>query len=142
MRISEPGLNLIRQHEGCRLEAYKDSAGVWTIGFGSTRHVHEGMKITLSEADDRLEQDVKVAEDAIARHVTVSLKQSQWDALVSFVFNVGVGAFADSTLLQELNAGNELYVPRELTRWVHAGGKPLKGLARRRVDEAALFLRD
>jgi lysozyme len=80
--------------------------------------------------------------DAVHEHVDVDLLQSQFDALVLFVFNVGSGAFADSTLLKEVNAGRHEYVARELTRWVHAGGKPLKGLARRRVAEASLYLND
>jgi len=142
MKISEEGLDFIRRFEGFRSEAYQDSAGVWTIGYGTTEGVHPGMKVNRDEAERMLADDVEWAEAAVNDLVRRELGQSQFDALVSFVYNLGKPALRSSTLLQEVNAGNEAYVAREFVRWVHAGGRPLKGLARRRVAEADLYLQD
>jgi len=142
MKISEEGLDFIRRFEGFRSEAYRDSADVLTIGYGTTEGVHPGMTVNRDEAERMLADDVEWAEAAVNDLVRRELGQSQFDALVSFVYNLGKPAFRTSTLLQEVNAGNEAYVAREFVRWVHAGGKPLKGLARRRVAEADLYLQD
>lgn len=142
MRTSQRGLDLIKGYEKLRLTAYKDSAGVWTIGYGHTRTAAPGMQITEDQADALLREDLRDAEDAVNALVTTRLNQGQFDALVSWTFNLGQGALAQSSMLDDVNAARHAYVPREMTRWVHAGGRPLKGLARRRVDEAKLYLED
>ena len=140
MKTSATGLRLIKTIEGLRLRAYRDAKGVWTIGYGHTKGVRRGMTCTRRQAAQWLREDVASAEAAVTRLVTRRLRQCQFDALVSFVFNIGAGAFRRSTLRRVVNAGDHAYVPRELTRWVHAGGRPLLGLARRRVVEADLYL--
>lgn len=139
-RISPEGLALIKQWEGCKLRAYKDAVGVWTIGYGSTgAHVRPGMTITQAEADNLLIADLARFERAVEKLVKVPLSDGQFAALVSFAFNVGEGALAKSTLLKKLNAGNHGAVPAELMKWVNAGGKKLQGLVNRRAAEAGLW---
>lgn len=139
-RINAAGLALIKQWEGCRLEAYKDVAGVWTIGYGSTGpHVIPGMKISRDEAERLLRTDLRRFEDGVARLVKVELNENQFSALVSFAFNVGLGAFQKSTLLRRLNAGDYDAVPAQLMRFSYAGGKRVAGLANRRAAEAGLW---
>lgn len=116
LTMSEQGLGLLRDREGCRLEAYLDSVGVPTIGVGHTTGVHMGMTITAEEALELLREDLKWSEAAVNNGVSVPLKQNQFDALVSFVFNVGQGAFASSTLRRRLNAGDP-YAVDEFDRW-------------------------
>src|SRR5690606_31851608 len=117
-RISAAGLAHIKKWEGCKLTAYKDVAGVWTIGYGSTgNHVKPGMKITQSEADALLRKDLDRFERSVSSHVKVPLNDNQFAALVSFSFNVGTGAFQKSTLLKKLNAGDYNAVPTELMKW-------------------------
>ncbi|MGO4738667.1 lysozyme [Bosea sp. 2KB_26] len=141
-RISDEGLALIKRWEGCRLTAYRDVAGVLTIGYGSTgAHVRPGMKITQAEADQLLVKDLARFERAVETLVKVPLNEGQFAALVSFAFNVGEGAFAKSTLLKRLNAGNYAAVPRELMKWVNAGGKKVEGLVNRRAAEGGLWAR-
>lgn len=139
-RISPEGLALIKQWEGCKLRAYKDAVGVWTIGYGSTgAHVRPGMTITQAEADNLLIADLARFERAVEKLVKVPLSDGQFAALVSFAFNVGEGALAKATLLKKLNAGNYGAVPAELMKWVNAGGKKLQGLVNRRAAEAGLW---
>lgn len=140
MHISEEGLQLIKKHEGLRLKAYKCPAGVWTIGYGSTRGVTEGMEITEEEADERLRKDIEVAERCVNASVKVTLTQGQFDALCSFAFNLGCGALGKSTLLRLLNHGQDDLAAQEFAKWVNAGGKKLPGLVARRKDEAELFM--
>lgn len=137
--IDEAARNAIRHFESCRLEAYRDAAGVWTIGWGSTRGVTPGMSITPAEAERRFEDDLAPAEAAVASLVKVPLTDGQFGALVSFVFNCGAGTLRTSTLLRLLNGGDYAAVPAELRRFRFAHGKPLKGLALRRAAEAALW---
>lgn len=144
MKTSPAGIALIQQFEGRRLEAYKCPAGIWTIGYGHTSaagapEVKPGMTITKQEANDILVRDLVKYENAVDRLVKVPLTQNQFDALVSFTFNVGEGALAKSTLLKKLNAGNYDAVPAELMKWTRGGGKELPGLVRRRRAEAALW---
>lgn len=144
MRLSKNGRDLIKRHEGLSLQAYIDPVGVWTIGYGHTgKAARQGASITIERAQNLLTQDVREAEAAILRLVTQQLSQGQFDALVSFVFNVGTGAFEASTLLRELNAGKYHAVPGQLRRWVYGtvnGTKViLPGLVRRRSDEAVLW---
>ena len=140
MRIGSDGLNLIKQFEGLSLKAYKCPAGVWTIGYGSTKGVKQGMVITERQAVERLKQDVRVAEVALNK-LGVNFAQNQFDALCSFIFNLGAGAFATSTLKKRILAqADDEAICAEIVKWHNAGGKPLTGLKRRRVAEANLFI--
>lgn len=142
-RINEEGLQLLRQWEGLRLEAYQDVAGVWTIGYGSTAGVREGQVITTMEALRRLKIDLYGAEHSVETLVEVPLTDNQFSALVSFVYNVGREAFKRSTLLKKLNKGDYASVPLELAKWTKAkvNGKLqyVDGLANRRAAEAGLW---
>ena len=139
MQISKAGLDLIKQFEGLYLKAYRCPAGVPTIGYGHTAGVAMGQTITQQQADDYLRRDVRQFERAVARLVTVPLTQGQFDALVSFAFNLGEGALAQSTLLRLLNAGDYAGAAAQFDRWNKAGGRVLPGLVRRRAAERALF---
>ncbi|MFK7888037.1 MAG: LysM peptidoglycan-binding domain-containing protein [Gammaproteobacteria bacterium] len=139
LSLSQDGVDLIKSFEGLRLNSYQDSGGVWTIGYGHTSGVGPGQTITQAQADSFLRQDVQWAENAVRDNVDVPLTQNQFDALVSFTFNVGAGAFAGSTLLRNLNAGDYAGAQEQFGRWVNADGQRLEGLVRRRGDEAALF---
>lgn len=140
MKISQAGKNLIISFEGLRKEAYKCPAGVWTIGVGSTvPAVKAGDVVTKQEALARFDNDLIRFENAVDRLVKVPLSQNQFDALVSFTFNVGEGALAKSTLLKRLNRGEYAAVPAELMKWTRGGGKELPGLVRRRRAEAAMW---
>jgi lysozyme len=139
MKISQEGVNLIKHFEGCRLEAYKCPAGVWTIGYGHTKGVKEGDAIEQEAAEAFLIEDLEAFEQAVARLVKVPITQQQFDALVSFTFNLGAGNLAASTLLRKLNNYQYIEVPEQMMRWVKAGGQVLDGLIRRRAAEAALF---
>ena len=113
MQLSNKGHDLLKYFEGCELEAYQDSVGVWTIGYGHTKGVHEGMEVELT--------------------------QEQFDALVVWVYNLGPTNFKNSTLLKRINEGNFEDVPYQMKRWNKAGGKVLLGLERRREAEAKMF---
>jgi lysozyme len=139
MQTSPRGLALIKEFEGLRLEAYRCSAGVWTIGWGSTRNVRPGQTITEAAANERLAFDLRHAEAAVKRHCPPTIRQHQFDALVSFVFNLGAEAFRYSTLLQMIQRGDLKRAAEEFDRWVHADGKVSVGLARRRAAERKLF---
>lgn len=140
MKTSDAGLNLIKQFEGLSLKAYKCPAGVMTIGYGSTSGVKQGMVITERQAVERLKQDVRVAE-VVLNKLDVNFTQNQFDALVSWNFNLGVGAFATSTLKKKIVArADDESICAEIVKWVNAGGKPLVGLKRRRVAEANMFI--
>lgn len=145
MKTSKNGIQLIKQFEGCRLKAYKCPAGVWTIGIGHTGTVNgkpivEGMTITELMAETLLAIDLQKFENAINTLVKKSLTQNEFDSLTSFVFNVGIGAFRNSTMLRLLNQGNFSEAALQFQRWNKAGGKVLKGLTRRRLAEKMLFL--
>ncbi|WP_412058351.1 lysozyme [Bartonella sp. DGB2] len=145
-RISKEGLALIKQWEGLRREAYCDSAGVWTIGYGHTAaagapYPKQGMVLREQEAQALLLQDLHQYEQAVDGLVGVELNDNQFSALVSFCFNVGVDAFERSTLLKKLNQGDYTCVPSELAKWVQAGGKRVVGLVNRRAAEAGLWAR-
>lgn len=132
----------IKTAEGLRLTAYKDGGGVWTIGYGHTgADVREGLTIPLSEAERLLTRDLRVAEGHVNDAVKVKLTQNQFDALVSFVYNVGGGAFRSSTLLKLLNAGDYGNAADQLLRWNKDNGKVVDGLTNRRREERSLFLR-
>lgn len=132
----------IKTAEGLRLTAYKDGGGVWTIGYGHTgSDVREGLTIPLSEAERLLTRDLRVAEGHVNDAVKVKLTQNQFDALVSFVYNVGGGAFRSSTLLKLLNAGDYEGAANQFPRWNKDNGKVVNGLTNRRHEERELFLR-
>ena len=139
MEISQEGLSLIKKFEGCELESYKCAAGVWTIGYGSTKGVEEGMEISQERADMLLLEDVEVFEEAVSKLVEVPLEQNQFDALVSWTFNLGSTNLQNSTLLKVLNNKDYEGVPSQIKRWNKAGGEVLQGLVRRREAEALLF---
>jgi lysozyme len=143
MKTSQHGLDLIKKHEGFRSTAYPDPGSrdgkPWTIGYGHTRGVRKGMVITKTQATSFLRTDLKTAENAVNNAVKVGLNQNQFDALVSFVFNVGVGAFKRSTLLKRLNAKNYTGAAEQFARWNKNDGRVMKGLVKRRKAEAALF---
>ena len=142
MKTSETGLNLIKKHEGLRLKAYKCPAGVWTIGYGHTLGVRPWSIITEAQAEQKLREDVVVAERAVDQlyYLWVELKQCQYDALVSFIFNIGVNAFKQSALRKKVvcNPADPL-IRLEFERWVYVDGKKLPGLITRRNDEAELY---
>ena len=140
MNISEAGLALIREFEGCKLEAYLDSVGIPTIGVGHTAGVKMGDICTQDQADTWLRTDVQVAVRCVANSVTGVLSQGQIDALTSFVFNLGCGALRNSSLLRMLNAGHDDAAAQQFERWNHAGGRVLAGLTARREAEKELFL--
>lgn len=132
--------DLVRRYEGFSATAYRCPANVWTIGVGHTNGVTEkSAPISEEEAMALLHEDLEEAASGVNRLVKVPLTQGQFDALVSFVFNLGAGSLASSTLLKKLNASDYLGAAEEFNRWVHGGGKVLPGLVRRRVEERALF---
>ena len=147
MRTSDKGIALIKRHEGLRLNAYPDIAHGWsraTIGYGHTSQagpptVKQGMAITEAEAERILRQDLIKFEGAVSALVSVPLTQSQFDALVSFTFNLGPGNLQSSTLLRKLNAGDYTGAAAEFPKWNKAGGKVLQGLVNRRADERRMF---
>lgn len=139
MHTSQKGLDLIKSFEGLRLTAYKCPADVWTIGYGTTAGVKPGQTITKERAEELLREDVKRFEEQVLRLVKMPLTQGQFDALTSFVYNLGAGNLSNSTLLRLLNAGDYAGAAAQFERWNKAGGKVLAGLARRRAAERALF---
>ena len=139
MTYSKTGEQLTARFEGCRLQAYPDTGGVWTIGYGHTHGVQPGMTCTLGQAQAWLEQDTRAAADAVNGLVTAPLKQPEFDALVDFVFNLGVGAFSRSTLLRDLNAGNLAAAAAQFPLWDHDAGRVLAGLLHRRLAEEMEF---
>ena len=139
MKISAEGLALIKKFEGCELEAYKCSAGVWTIGYGHTKGVEEGMTITKDQAEEMLLEELVEYEKAVEEAVHNQLDQCMFDALVSWTYNLGPTNLNSSTMLKVLNAGQYDEVPAQMKRWNKAGGKVLEGLVRRREAEALLF---
>jgi len=140
MEISQLGIDLIKRFEGCRLTAYKCPAGIWTIGYGHTGNVQKGQKITQEEADRLLKADLIVHCNNVSRLVRVPLNQNQFDALVSFEYNVGYGNFAKSTLLKLINQKKYDEAAEQFKLWKYARGVVLAGLVRRRAAEKALFL--
>lgn len=139
MRISDAGIDLIKRFEGCRLVAYLDAVGVWTIGYGSTVDVAPGMQITMAQAEDRLRRDLEDAERAVNDLVTAPITQAQFDSLVSWTYNLGRGNLQKSTLLRHLNAGKYADAGYEFSKWDKAGGHVLAGLTARRRAEQRMF---
>ncbi|NQY80383.1 MAG: lysozyme [Candidatus Caenarcaniphilales bacterium] len=151
MKTSEKGIKLIKEFEGFRNKAYLCSAGVWTIGYGSTRYspkrkVKQGDQISLEEAEELLANDLIKFETAVNKFVTVKINQNQFDALVCFIYNIGEGAFKSSTLLKKLKLKDFTGTADEFLRWNKAPSpstgklRALPGLTRRRTAERKLFL--
>jgi len=139
MHISNEGINLIKKFEGCELEAYKDAVGVWTIGYGHTKNVREGMTISKEQADNMLLNELDEYCEHVEKAVKIDLKQNEFDALVSWTYNLGPTNLNESTMLKVLNDKDFNEVPHQIKRWNKAGGKVLQGLVRRREAEALLF---
>jgi lysozyme len=142
MGISQKGLNLIKQFEGLRLTTYRCSAGVLTIGYGHTgSDVKEGMTITQAQAEELLKNDVKRFEIGVSTLTAgIPLTQNQYDALVSFAYNVGLGAFQSSTLLKKLRENpKDPAISTEFAKWNKAGGAVVAGLTNRRAQESQLY---
>lgn len=144
MKISEKGIALIKSFEGLRLESYLCPGKKWTIGYGHTGKVNgmslkKGIVITRQESYFLLKEDINKFEDAINKYVKVDISQNQFDALVSFAYNVGIANFRLSTLLRKLNKKYYIGASKEFSRWNKAKGKVLDGLIRRRESERVLF---
>lgn len=140
MKISNQGIELIKKFEGCKLTAYRDSVGIPTIGIGHTRGVKMGMKITLQQAADFLRDDLAYCEKTL-NGIGVVFTQNEYDALCSWVFNLGVGSFTWSTMYKRIVArADKESITDEMVKWVYAGGRSLLGLKRRRVEEANMYL--
>ncbi len=141
LAVSVAGLAVIASYEGTRTTAYQDSVGVLTICAGHTKYVRPGDRRTLGECEQLLKEDASEAGAAVSRLVKVDLTQDQYDALVSFTFNLGSGSLAKSTLLRKLNAGDCQGAAKEFPRWNKAGGEVLRGLTKRRLTEQSMFLK-
>lgn len=145
MQISKTGIELIKRFEGLELKAYQDSVGVWTIGYGWTqpvdgKKVGPGMVIDQVTADRLLKCGVVQYELGINQLVKMKITQGQFDALVSFAYNLGLRSLSTSTLLQKLNTGDIQGAADQFSRWVNAGGVKLNGLVKRRAAEREMFL--
>lgn len=152
MQPSQAAIDLVKASEGLRIEAYRDAGGVYTIGWGHTAAVHEGMRITEQQAEEFLAADLAEASRIVLRAVTVPLSQSELDALTDFVFNVGSGERGvkdgfvtlkrggPSTLLRLINAGQKQAAAQQFKYWNMADGQVQPGLVTRRAKETELFL--
>lgn len=139
--MTKEGIDLIKRFEGCRLTAYKCPAGVWTIGYGHTKGVKEGQRISEAEAERMLAEDLQYFEQMVGMMVTQPLEAHQMDALISFAYNCGVMALKGSTLLKRVNANpKDPRIREAFMMWNKAGGKALQGLVKRREAEANLYL--
>ena len=144
MKISRSGIDLITRWEGCKLTAYLDGGGVWTIGYGHTSaagapEVQRGLKISLQDAKDIFVRDVVKYEAAVDKAINRPMTQGQFDAMVSLCYNIGPGAFAGSTLVRKFNAGDIAGAKRAFGSWIKDNGKVVKGLQNRRADEQNHF---
>ena len=142
MKMSKKGIELIKKYEGLRLTAYKCPAGVWTIGYGHTKGVKEGQKITNSQAEELLKEDLRVFENGVNKW-NLQINQYQFDALVYFAFNLGLKKKKKSTLLKKVQANpQDKTIKDEFLKWVNAGGRKLEGLVRRRNEEAEMYFKE
>jgi lysozyme len=139
MNISQEGISLIKKFEGCELEAYKCAAGVWTIGYGHTKDVKEGDSILKEDAESMLVHELQEYCNDVDIAVKVDLKQNEFDALVSWTYNLGLTNLNSSTMLKVLNEGKHDEVPAQMKRWNKASGQVKQGLVRRREAEALMF---
>lgn len=139
MVISNKGTSLIKDFEGFRTHAYQDAVGVWTIGYGHTKGVQPNDIISAAQGDKMLSEELAEYEEYVNNLVKVPLHQHQFDALVSWTYNLGPSNLQGSTLLKVLNEGKYTEVPAQIRRWNKAGGRELEGLTRRREAEAQMF---
>ena len=140
MTYSKTGFTLTESFEGCKLTAYQDSVGVWTIGYGTTGpDVYEGLTITQAQAEGLLADRIALAASCVNTAITVQLTQPEFDALVDFTYNLGCRAFCNSTMRRLINEGNMAAAAVQFDSWDHAGGKVVAGLLRRRQAETTEF---
>ena len=141
-RLDEAGLHFLANAEGKRNSKYKDSAGYWTIGIGHLIKKGESFPDTMTDKEvyDLFKNDIKGFEDSVNKIVKIPLNQKQFNALVSFTFNLGIGAFSGSTLLRKLNSNDVAGAANEFLKWNKAGGEVIQGLVFRRQRERELFL--
>lgn len=139
-RMMMRDIDIVRKWEGCKLKAYQDIVGVWTIGYGHTGDVHAGMEITQDEAIDLLNEDLERFRACVMEAIKVDVTASMYAAMVSLAFNIGCSAFKGSTLVKKVNARNFKDAAEEFLRWNKAGGRVVQGLINRRKDERELFL--
>ena len=145
MKINDAGLDLIKSFEGLRLDAYKDSVGVWTIGYGTTAMAgvgiepKAGMRITEAEAEWYLQKAVNKFGDQIEGSIFVPINENEWAAYLSLSYNIGPGAFKKSSTLRHFNDLNKAKAAQNILLWNKAGGEVLRGLVRRREAEKVLF---
>lgn len=137
--MTEQAETLIKTMEGLKLKAYQDTGGVWTIGYGETKNVTPGMQISIQQAERYLETRLAILEQEILTLVKVPLNDNQLSALESFCYNLGIGAFAGSTMLKMINKGDFKDAALQFGFWVHDNGKIIPGLVKRRAIEAKLF---
>jgi lysozyme len=145
MKISAAGVAMVARFEGCKMKAYRDAVGVWTIGYGHTSaagppQVTPGLTITRDQAKDILANDLAMFESGVDALLRSAPTQGQYDAMVSFAYNVGLGNFAKSSVLRLFNAGDETGAAQAFGKWTKAGGRVLPGLVTRRAAEAARFM--
>ena len=145
MKVNKAGIDLIKQFEGCKLKAYKDSVGIWTVGYGLTTaagfiEVTKGTAITQDEADYYLEKAVEKFAGEIAPAFQTNVSENEFSACVSLAYNIGSPRFKKSSVLKHLNAGDRERAADAFLLWNKAGGKVLKGLERRRAAERKFFL--
>lgn len=140
--ISETLVDFVKGHEGIRLEAYKDSGGIWTIGYGSTGpDIIKGATWTQPQAEFRLQTDLQGAQNRALGLIKRNLPQGCCDALTDFVYNLGQQALSSSHLLQCVNSGDDIGAAKAFLVWDHVGAQEVKGLLIRRMEEAVMYLR-
>lgn len=143
--ISPNGFNIIKRYEGLKLKAYRDTGGVWTIGYGTIKYangtsVKQGDTCTEEQALSFMMHDCKWVDACLDKYVKIKVNQNQFDALASFVYNIGESQFRTSTLLKKLNEGKFQEAADNFPRWIYDNGKKIQGLVNRRNEERALFL--
>ncbi len=139
MTIPSAAVDIVKRWESCRLDAYRDSGSVPTVGYGHTAGVHMGLHITQQQADQWLEHDLAMFARGVRAMVKVTLTDNQFAALLSLTFNIGLAALSRSTLLRRLNMGDYIGARDEFQRWIFDEGKRVEGLVNRRKDEAELW---
>ena len=143
MQISYNGIKALKEHEGFKAEAYRDTGGVWTIGYGTikvdSRAIEAGQTCTREQAEQWLYKDLTWAQTAVNQLVRVQLQQYQYDSLVDFVYNIGENAFSKSTLLHKLNSSDFIGAAKEFDRWVFDNKRIIPGLVTRRRMEREMF---
>ena len=141
LTLTYKGLEFIKAKEGFRSHPYQDSVGVWTIGYGTTKGIHAGTgAVTEAQGEALMWGDINSFHNELVNLVKVPLKQNEYDALMSFIYNLGADNLAKSTLLKKLNAGDYEGAANEFPKWVFAGGKVLDGLVTRRTQEQQTFM--